>query len=529
MKKFFMVFVFTVILLVSHSFSQGCNQKEKSLKYLRSNLNFLASDLLEGRETSTSGESLAAMYIAGELAKYGCKPFGDSGTYFENINLLATTLYNNSTIQFIDLKGYSQTLSLGDDFYLSIKNVPSEKYSNIESSIIFAGYGISAKQYKYDDYSSLNCKGKTVLILNGTPVKNNKSLFSKEDTKKYDDSYYKMSNAMEHGAIGLIMISDKSLSRYWRWLKARTLSKSFHLIQDNDKATTTDKDLIPFVIITEQVSKELLNGEKYSFDSLSVLVEKNEIPESFELNKKVEMNYKVYRETKSAKNIIGLIEGNNDNLKNEYVVLSAHYDHLGIVRGEIYNGADDNGSGTVAILEAARKISCAHNNKRSVLIIFHTGEEKGLLGSKYLTDHADFMKNIDADINIDMVGRGSTDSIFCIGSNKLSSEMHNIVEQVDSETVHFVFNYKYDDPNDPNRYYYRSDHYNYAKHNIPIVFFYDHMTKDYHKPTDDVDKINFEKIVKVSTLVTELANRIANKDHKLVIDKTDVNPVEENK
>ena len=128
-----------------------------------------------------------------------------------------------------------------------------------------------------------------------------------------------------------------------------------------------------------------------------------------------------------------------------------------------------------------------------------------------------------------MVGRRSTDSIFCIGSNKLSSEMHNIVEQVNSETVHFVFNYRYDNPNDPNRYYYRSDHYNYAKHNIPIVFFYDHMTEDYHKLTDDVDKINFEKIEKVSTLVTELANRIANIDHKLVIDKTDVNPIEENK
>ncbi|MEJ2504970.1 MAG: M28 family peptidase, partial [Ignavibacteriaceae bacterium] len=127
----------------------------------------------------------------------------------------------------------------------------------------------------------------------------------------------------------------------------------------------------------------------------------------------------------------------------------------------------------------------------------------------------------DADINLDMVGRGSVDTIYSIGSGKLSSELHDLVERVNSETVNLVLNYKFDAPNDPNKYYYRSDHYNYAKHSIPVVFFYDHMMEDYHKPSDDVEKINFEKIEKISTLVTELAIRIADKDHKLIIDKTD--------
>jgi len=129
------------------------------------------------------------------------------------------------------------------------------------------------------------------------------------------------------------------------------------------------------------------------------------------------------------------------------------------------------------------------------------------------------MSEVVSNINIDMVGREDTESIYSIGSGKLSIELYELVESVNSETVQFELDYTFDDPNDPNKYYYRSDHYNYAKQNIPIVFFYDHMTEDYHKPTDDLDKINFEKIEKVSTLITELALRIANLDHRLIIDK----------
>jgi len=202
-------------------------------------------------------------------------------------------------------------------------------------------------------------------------------------------------------------------------------------------------------------------------------------------------------------------------------VLSAHYDHEGIVKGEIYNGADDNGSGTVAILEAGRRLALLKENKRSIILAFHTGEEKGLLGSKYFTENSDIMSDVVSNINIDMVGREDTESIYSIGSGKLSTELFELVEKVNSETAKFELDYTFDASNDPNRYYYRSDHYNYAKHNIPIVFFYDHMTEDYHQPTDDVDKINFEKIEKVSTLITELALRIANLDHKLIVDKTE--------
>ena len=156
-------------------------------------------------------------------------------------------------------------------------------------------------------------------------------------------------------------------------------------------------------------------------------------------------------------------------------------------------------------------------NKRSILVIFHTGEEKGLKGSKYLTEHSKLVDSINALINIDMVGRKSEDSIYCIGASKISNEYGKIVEDVNSKTAKFYLDYKFDDPNDPNRFYYRSDHYNYAEKGIPVVFFYDYMMKDYHKQSDTVEKINFTKIVKMVDLVENLVIRISNLDHKLAI------------
>ncbi|NNG26879.1 MAG: M20/M25/M40 family metallo-hydrolase, partial [Ignavibacteriaceae bacterium] len=255
------------------------------------------------------------------------------------------------------------------------------------------------------------------------------------------------------------------------------------------------------------------------FEEISTEVENGELPGSFSLNKKVRFDYKVYKEIRNSRNIIGIIEGTDEELLDEYVTFGAHYDHVGIKEDEIYNGADDNGSGTVAILETARRLSLLNKNQRSILVIFHAAEEKGLLGSKYLTNNGAFMEDLVVNINVDMVGRESIDSIFCIGSDKLSIELYELVQVVNDETVELVLDYTFDDPNDPNKYYYRSDHYNYAKQGIPIVFFYDHMLEDYHQPTDDVEKINFKKIEKISTLITELALRISNLDHKLVVDK----------
>jgi len=512
--KIIKIFSLLIILSAHFLFGQSEIDREKGLIYLQSNLEVLASDLFEGRETATRGEQLAALFISKELTKYGVKPFGDDETYFQFFDIMVRKVEPETQLTIINNDGSLKVLKLGDDFYFSKKLMPSDKYNGNESNIVFAGYGITAENYNYDDYNGIDVKGKIVLLQSGAPEIGEVG-FSLEDEKRFGDSNYKIENAKDHGVVGALLIPSARLLRVWGFLKKRSVSPSISLINTGE----ADKETIPLALLSEESVKDLLSYEKYSYDEILEASENNKPISGFDLTKKIIFNYKTNSEIKEARNVIGIIEGTDEQLKNEYVVLTAHYDHEGIIGGEIYNGADDNGSGTVAILEAGRRLALLKDNKRSILIVFHAGEEKGLLGSKYLTENSDFMRGVVSNINIDMVGREDTESIYSIGSGKLSAELYELVERTNSETVKFELDYTFDDPNDPNRYYYRSDHYNYAKLNIPIVFFYDHMIEDYHKPTDDVEKINFEKIEKVSTLITELTLKIANLDHKLKLDK----------
>ena len=171
-------------------------------------------------------------------------------------------------------------------------------------------------------------------------------------------------------------------------------------------------------------------------------------------------------------------------------------------------------------MEAARLLAGSGGNNRPILIIFHTAEEKGLKGAKYLTNNSKFIDSVMVHINVDMIGRKSEDSIFCIGASKISSQLGEIIEEVNANTVNLVLDYKFDDPGDPQRLYYRSDHVHYANRNIPIAFFYDYMKKDYHKPTDTVEKINFNKMINMTEFLYNLTLELSNINHSLVINNT---------
>lgn len=228
-----------------------------------------------------------------------------------------------------------------------------------------------------------------------------------------------------------------------------------------------------------------------------------------------------------SENILAFIEGSEK--PEEIIVISAHYDHIGISNGEINNGADDDGSGTVALLEIAQAFQMAKKNgngpKRSILFLHVTGEEHGLLGSKYYADNPIFpMANTVVDLNIDMIGRCDPgncgkDYVYVIGSEMLSSELKKINEQANKETVNLELNYKYDDPNDKDRLYYRSDHYNFAKNGVPVIFYFDGIHEDYHKPTDTPDKIDYVALRKRTQLVFATAWELANRKSRIVVDK----------
>ncbi len=230
---------------------------------------------------------------------------------------------------------------------------------------------------------------------------------------------------------------------------------------------------------------------------------------------------------KPSENVLAFIEGSEK--PDEIVVISSHYDHIGMRSGEIYNGADDDGSGTVALMEIAEAFKHAVENgngpKRSLLFLHVTGEEKGLLGSKFYVNFPIFpLENTVADLNIDMIGRvdeahkNKPEFVYLIGSNRLSTELHDLSEEMNSRFTNLKLDYKYNDENDPNRFYYRSDHYSFAKNNIPIIFYFNGTHEDYHKPTDTPDKINYELLAKRTQLIFYTAWEIANRAERVVVD-----------
>ncbi len=230
-----------------------------------------------------------------------------------------------------------------------------------------------------------------------------------------------------------------------------------------------------------------------------------------------------------GENVLGFIEGTD--LKEELIIITAHYDHLGKHEDKIFNGADDDGSGTVATLEIAEAFMSAKKEgngpRRSVLIMPVSGEEKGLLGSKYYTDHPIYpLENTVANLNIDMIGRvddwhENGDYVYLIGADMLSQELHDISEQTNDQYIGLELDYTFNAEDDPNRYYYRSDHYNFAKNNIPVIFYFNGVHEDYHKVTDTVEKIDFNKIQTITRLVFLTAWELANRDERIQLNKTD--------
>ena len=276
---------------------------------------------------------------------------------------------------------------------------------------------------------------------------------------------------------------------------------------------------IYFFLASEEMGKSMVNN-----------IDKSEKPAV--VKTQLEMSYTSITELKPSENVAAIIKGSKK--PEEYIIISSHLDHVGMdADGNVFNGADDDGSGTVSILEIAEAFKTAadkgHGPKRSIIFLNVTGEEKGLLGSRYYTDYEPLvpLANTVANLNIDMVGRidpkreGDRNYIYLIGSDKLSTDLHNISEEVNKEFTNIALDYTYNDENDPNRFYYRSDHYNFAKNNIPIIFYFNGTHDDYHKISDTPDKINYDLMENRARLVFHTAWEVANREARIVVDKAE--------
>ena len=300
-------------------------------------------------------------------------------------------------------------------------------------------------------------------------------------------------------------------------------------------ATITQKDLKKLVYTLASDSfegrKTGEKGQKLAAEYIANYYKERQIAATMNDGnylQRIPMEYFRGRSKDSASNVVAYIKGSEK--PDEYIVLSAHYDHVGVKGQKVYNGADDDASGTSAVLEIAEAFNKAAQNgqgpKRSVVFLNVSGEEIGLFGSKYYTEHPIFpIKNTVANLNIDMIGRvdekhvNNPEFVYLIGSDKISNELHQLSEATNKKYVNLELDYTYNDENDPNRFYYRSDHYNFAKNGVPIIFYFNGVHKDYHKPTDTADKIRYDLLQKRTQLIFYTAWELANRENRLKIDK----------
>lgn len=469
---------------------------------LKEDLYIYASDEFEGRGTGEEGQKKAVNFLKDQYITMGIASAQTGDKYFQEVPLEKLGAPN------VTLSVNNKDYKTSEDFV----SVSSTKDGTINANeIVFAGYGIEDE--KYSSYTDLDVNGKVVLIKSGEPKDDTGNFIitgTSEGSKwsNFRQAYAsKRDAAKEKGA--------KAVLFYYPEIYAMAAAR-FGGANGSISLKGNPDDMYYFLINTD-FAKNILPTIDTEVNNQTI-----KMP--------LIIDYKNVSEDITSENVAAIIKGTEK--PNEYIILSAHLDHEGIKNGEIYNGADDDGSGTVALLEIADAFKTAVKNgqgpKRSIVFLHVTGEEKGLLGSRYYTDIDPIfpLENTVANLNIDMIGRvdpkheeGDGNYIYLIGSDKLSSELHTVSEEVNNKYTNIEIDYTYNDDNDPNRFYYRSDHYNFAKNNIPVIFYFSGSHADYHKPTDTAEKIRYDLLENRTRLVFYTAWELANRDKRIVVDK----------
>ncbi len=483
---------------------------------LKSYLNVLASDEYEGRETGQPGNDKAAEFIVEHVKALGLKGGGLENSFTQPVGFTFSKWADTDI--FIDGKRFKH---LWD--YVAFPNKNKSTVLFKADEVIYLGYGIDDP--KYSDYDKNDVKGKVIMIHKGEPLKKDSTSWitgTNQPSEWTTDIDKKLETAKRHGA-ELVLIIEGDIKGMLAENRRNLIGSIVDLgvLNDDDLTTANHAYISTNVVkaIAGKKAKKLIKARKRADKKGKAC----DVP----MKSQFIMNMSKDVSTIESQNIAAYIEGSEK--PDEVVVVSAHYDHLGKRGEEIYNGADDNGSGTSTVMEIAQAFSLAASEgktpKRSILFLWVTGEEKGLLGSAYYAENPLFsIENTVADVNVDMVGRvddtykDNPHYIYVIGSDRLSTDLHNVNEATNQKYTQLTLDYKYNDENDPNRYYFRSDHYNFAKKGIPSIFFFNGTHADYHKTTDTVEKINFKKMEQVGRHIFHLIWELADRDQRIKVD-----------
>ncbi|MFZ4558685.1 MAG: M28 family peptidase [Saprospiraceae bacterium] len=463
---------------------------------LKKHLYIVAGPEMEGRNTPSEGLRKAATYIETHFSSLGLTKVAESGYQ------MPYSLYTDSLIS-AKLEVNGKTWVQGTDFSMPTSNYNASVFAG---EVVFAGYGLSDSTR--NDYKDLDVKGKLVLVLSGMPAGGSNG------GGRRPQFVNKQAIAAQYGALAVLQVQEN-------------LSPMRGAMGNRPYLNLYKKSTPPNLCLIKPDVAQAISG--LSLNDLQAAANQGKTGQVFSARVAMTME-KAVLQVPTA-NVLGFLEGSD--LKDEVLVLTAHYDHVGKSGNDIFYGADDDGSGTVSILELAQAFSEAKKAgkgpRRSILFMTVSGEEKGLWGSAYYSDYPVFpLDKTVCNLNIDMIGRigseyqkdkDSANYVYVIGDDKLSSALRPISETANQTYTKLKLDYKYNDPNDPNRFYYRSDHYNFAEKGVPIIFYFNGTHADYHRPTDTPDKINYPLMAKRAQLVFYTAWEIANRNQGIPRDQ----------
>jgi Zn-dependent M28 family amino/carboxypeptidase len=479
---------------------------------LHAHLMFLASTELEGRETTFRGQKVAAQYLAAQFRKFGLKPVAGTGSFLQEYSLEVTRPSPESKITLTIPTGRVTTFKMYSDFIPTIV-----RESTLTAPVLLIGF----VDNRLDSVATQQMQGKIIMAFAGnrsaardTSIPGVRRLFASRQFP---------------GSAGLLLVVDEKVQGTIASEIAPNLSAMLEKGTMRLPGTAPGRGLGGNVyLVSSALAHEITKTAQMSIEKLRERAFADSLfkPILFD-QAMLTIDSRVMREHKTAENVVGMLEGSDPILKNEAVIFTAHYDHIGIGSdGAIYYGADDDGSGTSVLLELAEAYAMnPRTPKRTLIFMAVSGEEKGLLGSRYYVENPLFpLERTTANINMDMVGRvdrkyqekNTDDYTYVIGSDKISPQLDSLLNAANRQSENLILDYTYNSDNDPNQFYRRSDHYNFAQKGIPVVFFFTGIHEDYHRPTDTVDKILFEKTARIARLAYYLGWKVADADRDLL-------------
>jgi len=501
--------------------ARGLLGQDIEIAQMKADLQFLTSDALAGRQSLEPGAAAAAEYIAVEFRKAGLQP-GNGDSYLQQFALAAYRADPSASTLTVNIQGAVVNCQRGKDFQGTFKDDV-----NMSAPVTFAGYGITAPEYGYDDYTGIDVKGRIVLVFDHEPQENDaQSVFNGAGFTRYATRRVKALNAEQHGAIG-ILVADDPLRQHASVFDPPATTANGASARRNapPQALIDDPPWIPTLAISDALAAKLLARRNPT--EWAEAVDKSLKPDSFELKEaSAEIhNANAERHRGISANVVGLLEGSDPVLQRETILVTAHYDHLGAANGEVYPGANDNGSGTVAVMEIARQLAhTASRPKRSILFIVFGSEEEGLAGSYHYVEHPLRPLNTTrAILNLDMIARNEAhipqdQGLINIGadtSNDLqligtfySPDLEKAIRE-ENRAIGLRIDTKFDHTIVLNALF-RCDHFPFLLHDVPAAWFFAGWHPGYHEPSDTMEKLNYPKMEKIARLALRTAIALAN-------------------